>query len=160
MQRWFLVAVLSATACVGTSIPRDGAAVVTAIVDGDTIDVELVGGGAERVRLIGIDTPETHHPERPVECLGPEAAARTTNLVPPGTVVMLSRDREARDAYGRLLAYVTRTSDDLFVNLALVEEGLARPLPIEPNVLHRAAIAAAAQRAALAGLGLWTVCTG
>ena len=76
------------------------------VVDGDTIDVEL-GGHAERVRLLGIDTPETDEPGKPVQCYGKEAsAAHQAELLPAGTAVRLERDVEARDRYGRLLAYV------------------------------------------------------
>ena len=91
-------------------------------------------------RLLGIDTPETVHPERPVECFGPEASARTAALVPPGTAVRLERDVEARDRYDRVLVYVFRAADGLFVNRALVEEGYARTLwiPPEPGVPRRA----------------------
>ncbi len=70
------------------------------------------------MRLIGIDTPETRRPPTsPSQCFGPEASARTTELLPAGTVVRLERDVEARDRYDRLLAYVYRVADGLFVNL-------------------------------------------
>ena len=85
-----------------------GAATVVRAVDGDTLVVTLATGGTETVRLIGVDTPETVAPRRPVECFGPEAAAALAALVPPGTEVRLSRDVEPRDRYDRLLAYVHR----------------------------------------------------
>ncbi|MFN8016836.1 MAG: thermonuclease family protein [Acidimicrobiales bacterium] len=135
----------------------DGAATVVRAVDGDTIDVRL-GGATERVRLLGIDTPETVKPDTPVQCFGPEASARTKHLLPPGTVVVLQRDQEARDRYGRLLAYVTRRRDGLFVNRALVADGYARTLSIEPNTAHRPDLAAAEATARGAGRGLWGSC--
>jgi micrococcal nuclease len=136
-----------------------GAAVVTRVVDGDTLRVRLAGR-EERIRLIGIDTPESVKPGTPVECFAKESAARTTALVPPGTTVRLVRDIEARDRYGRLLAYVYRLSDDLFVNLALATDGYAAPLTIPPNVAHADEFAAAAGQARRGRRGLWAACGG
>jgi micrococcal nuclease len=132
---------------------------VVDVVDGDTIDVEL-GDATERVRLLGIDTPETVKPDAPVECFGPEASARTKALLPHDTAVVLQRDQEARDRFGRLLAYVWRRADGLFVNRSLVADGYARTLSIEPNVAHRADLARARGEAAGAHLGLWGTCPG
>jgi micrococcal nuclease len=132
-------------------------AVVVDVIDGDTIDVD-VDGRATRVRLIGIDTPETKVPDQAPECQGPEASAHTLALLPPGTFVRLERDTEPRDDYGRTLAYVHRATDGLFVNLDLVERGLATPLSIEPNTTHRATFVAAAAAAETAGRGLWGAC--
>jgi micrococcal nuclease len=134
-------------------------AVVERVVDGDTLELEI-GGRHERVRLIGIDTPESVDPRRPVECFGPEAARHTAALVPPGTAVFVERDVEPRDDYGRLLVYLRRASDGLFVNIDLVEKGYAEPLRIEPNTLHAASIVAAARDAQRAGRGLWGACDG
>lgn len=134
-------------------------AVVVGVVDGDTIDVD-VDGRRERVRLIGIDTPETLKPDTPVECYGPEATARATELLPASSPVRLERDIEPRDAYGRLLAYVYRAADGMFVNLQLVAGGFARPLPFEPNTAHAGEFAAAAAAAQSQSLGLWAACTG
>lgn len=131
-------------------------AVIDHVVDGDTVDVRI-DGHTERVRLIGINTPETKAPRRPVECYGPEASALTTLLLPAGTGVRLERDAEARDDYGRLLAYVQR-SDGLFVNLELVRQGAAVVLSIRPNTAYAAAIAAAADEARRARRGLWGAC--
>ncbi len=137
--------------------PSDGTATVHTVVDGDTITVSIAGR-RETVRLIGVDTPESVHPTKPVECFGPESSAFTSSLLPEGTAVRLVRDIEARDIYGRLLAYVTRADDGLFVNLALLEQGMAVPLSIEPNSTHQRVFAEAAHRAATAGLGLWGAC--
>lgn len=157
------LAVLSASACRasgdGTGAAPAPAAVVTGVVDGDTIDVR-VQGRRERVRLIGIDTPETVRPDAPVECFGPEASAHTAELLAVGTPVRLVRDVEARDDYGRLLAYVYRASDDLFVNLELVRAGLARPFPFPPNVTFADDFVEAAREAQASGRGLWSACAG
>ena len=142
-------------------LPDGGAALratVTHVVDGDTVDLRTPGGDTERGRLLGIDTPETVKPNAPVGCYGPEASARTKSLLPPGTPVLVQRDEEARDRYGRLLVYLWRARDGLFVNGSLVTDGFARILSIEPNTAHRADLGAAASAARAAGRGLWGTC--
>ena len=134
-----------------------GAAEVVRVVDGDTIVVRL-DGAEERVRLLGIDTPESVDPRSPVECFGKEAAAHTASLLPPGTPVRLVRDVEARDRYERLLAYVYRIDDGTFVNLRLVEDGYAAVLTYPPNVAHADEFVAAAGEARESGRGLWSAC--
>ena len=134
-------------------LPAGTDATVDRVVDGDT----LVASG-RRVRLIGIDTPETVKPDSPVECYGPEASAATKALLPKGTKVRLVRDVEAKDRYDRDLAYVYRASDGLFVAAYLVREGFAKPLSIKPNTAHRAELAALSAGATAAGRGLWSAC--
>ena len=136
---------------------QPGDATITRVVDGDTVQVEI-GGHKEKVRLIGIDTPESVKPNTPVQCFALQASARTKALLPPGTPVRLVSDVEARDRYGRLLAYVYRARDDLFVNRDLVDEGFAVPYTLPPNVAHADEFVAAAGRARDAGLGLWGQC--
>ncbi|CAN5686185.1 hypothetical protein BH10ACT1_BH10ACT1_01770 [soil metagenome] len=133
-------------------------ATVTHVVDGDTVDLAFAGGAVERGRLLGIDTPETVKPNAPIDCFGPEASARTKVLLSEGTAVLVQRDAEARDRYGRLLVYVWRRSDGLFVNASLVTDGFARTLSIAPNTSHRADLAIASAAAAEAGRGLWGAC--
>jgi micrococcal nuclease len=140
-------------------LPAAPNATVVRAVDGDTIEVRI-GDSDVRVRLIGIDTPETKKPNTPVQCYGPEASAFTEHTLPPGESVVLVRDREARDDYGRLLAYVYRASDGLFVNLDLAVRGLARPLTIAPNDAYAVEFVAAARAAEAADLGLWGACSG
>jgi micrococcal nuclease len=153
-----LSAVLALDGCRQPEGPAPPAnAVVTSVVDGDTIVVR-VGGGVEHVRLIGIDTPETVAPTKPVMCFGKEASAETTALLPAGTAVELVRDVEPRDDYGRLLAYVYRAADGLFVNLRLAEDGLADALSIAPNTTHADAFRAAVAAARAARRGLWGAC--
>lgn len=137
-----------------TPLPGGTDASVERVVDGDT----LVLAGGTRVRLIGVDTPETVAPDKPVECFGPQASAATKALLPRGTAVRLVRDREARDRYQRDLAYVYRASDGLFVAGYLVREGFARPLSIKPNVAHRAELARWSDQARAERLGLWGAC--
>jgi micrococcal nuclease len=141
-----------------------GAAVVEHHVDGDTLDV-LVDGREERVRLTGIDTPEVAHegstnrPGNDAECFGDAAAAHIVDLLPLGTEVRLVRDVVARDDYGRLLAYIFRLSDDLFVNESMVRDGFAQPLTIPPNVAYAETFVAAARAAEADDIGLWSSCT-
>jgi micrococcal nuclease len=153
-----VVAAGSLAGCSRVEPLDDGRARIERPVDGDTVVVDL-GGRRETVRLLGIDTPETVDPDRPTECFGPESSARLAELLPPGTAVRLERDAEARDRYGRLLAYLHRADDDLFVNLTLVEEGYAEVLIIEPNGAYRSALRTAETAAREGGAGLWSACS-
>jgi micrococcal nuclease len=152
-----LWALLHSATTPSRSIPASARGVIVRVVDGDTV-VVAVAGHHETVRLIGIDTPETVKPNHPVDCYGPQASARTKSLLPPRTAVIIEQDREARDRYGRLLAYVTRASDGLFVNLELADGGYARALPITPNTAHAETFAAAVAGAQGQRLGLWGAC--
>ena len=127
------------------------------VVDGDTVDID-VDGRTERVRLIGVNTPETKHPTKPIECFGPEASAYLKQLLPRGTAVRIERDVEARDRYGRLLLYLYLGSNDLFINLDLVSRGYGTPMSIEPNTFHRNDFVRAAAQAEAANVGLWKAC--
>jgi len=149
----------SATAgsATGSTVTDPAVGAIERVADGDTVIVDI-GGGEETVRLIGIDTPETVKPNTPVECYGPEASALTKSLLAEGTAVRLVRDVEPRDAYGRLLAYVYRVDDEMFVNLHLVEVGAAVPLTFEPNTTYADRFVDAAATAERAGLGLWGAC--
>ena len=118
------------------TVTSPNSATMERVVDGDTIDI-AIGGNTERVRLIGINTPETKHPTKGVECFGPEASAYTQQLLPAGTALRVERDIEARDKYGRLLLYVYRMPDNLFVNYELAAQGYADTLSIEPNIMYR-----------------------
>lgn len=136
-----------------------GRAVVVEVVDGDTVELDL-GRGRERVRLLGIDAPESVHPTLPVQCFGPEASAQLTRLLPPGTVVRVERDHEARDRYDRLLLYLYRADDDLFVNDWLLANGLADTSFYEPNTTRAPELRRARSRARSTATGLWGACDG
>ena len=160
MLRALALAVLVAAlaGCSEADIRAAGAGVgrevrVQRVVDGDT----LVIAGGERVRLIGIDTPETKKPGSPVECFGRRASAFTERLV-EGRRVRLVRDVEERDRFGRLLAYVYRGSDDLFVNAELVRRGYATPATFPPNVRYAERFARLGREARQANRGLWSAC--
>jgi micrococcal nuclease len=135
---------------------RELRARVVRVVDGDTIRVAL-GGRVERVRYIGIDTPESVKPDTPAQCFAHKAAAANARLVAHRRV-RLVLDVEPRDRFGRLLAYVYRLPDGLFVNAALVRGGYARTLTIPPNVRFAERFRALAVQARRAGRGLWSAC--
>jgi micrococcal nuclease len=159
-----LFAVIAAVALHGLAGPgeeRPGrhatvAARVTRVVDGDTVKV-AIGGRRDTVRYIGVDTPETHRPGTPVQCFGQAATEYNRRLV-AGRAVVLRTDAEPRDRYGRLLAYVYRRGDGLFVNAALVREGFAAILTIPPNVAHATELVRLERRARQAGEGRWREC--
>ena len=130
---------------------------ILTVIDGDTVDIEI-NGRTERVRLIGVNTPETKHPTKPIECFGPEASAYMTQLLPKGTDVRIERDTEARDRYGRMLLYLYRNSDNLFINLDLISRGYGTPMSIEPNTFHRNDFVHAAALAEASNVGLWKAC--
>jgi micrococcal nuclease len=130
--------------------------VVTRVVDGDTVHVR-VAGHDETVRYIGMDTPETVKPNTPLQCFGKAASAANRQLV-AGAPVELRLDAEPRDRYGRLLAYVYRRRDGLFVNAALVRGGFATILTIPPNLGHAAELAKLERGARAARRGLWRSC--
>ncbi len=129
-------------------------ATVTRVVDGDTV-VASIGGGEEYVRYIGVDTPETVKPGTPVQCYG-QPASHFNHALVEGRRVRLVFDRERRDRYGRLLAYVYLGRR--FVNALLVQRGYARTLTIYPNVAHAALFARLQAAAGRAGRGLWSAC--
>ena len=165
---WILIVVLAAAYGYGrrqdgggaagsaTPVGTASSAPVVRVVDGDTIQIRL-GDRKERVRLIGVDTPETVKPNTPVQCFGRKASAETHRLL-DGRRVRLVPDVEPRDRYGRLLAYVYRLPDGLFVNAELARRGYARQMTIPPNVRfadHFRMLVAQARRA---GRGLWSAC--
>jgi micrococcal nuclease len=138
----------------GAGTAREGT--VVRVVDGDTIRVRL-GGVEERVRYIGVDTPESVKPGTPVQCFAKAASAFNTRMV-AGRRVRLVGDAEARDRYGRLLAYVYREPDGLFVNAELVRRGYAHTMTIPPNVRYAGRFSALARSARQGARGLWAAC--
>jgi micrococcal nuclease len=131
---------------------------VVRVIDGDTILVRGAGGRIEDVRLLGIDTPETVDPRKPVQCYGPQASAFAKHLE-TGRAVTLTYDRELHDRYGRFLAYVWLAGKrPVFVNALLVQRGYARSYPFAPNTAHAALFAELERSAAVAGTGLWRAC--
>jgi micrococcal nuclease len=144
----------------GAPLRGDGSATgegrVVKVVDGDTIGV-IMAGRREKVRYIGVDTPETKHPTKGLQCYGRAASAFNRRLV-GGERVRIVRDVEERDRYGRLLAYVYRLRDELFVNAELARLGYAQPLAIAPDIRYAPRFTALAREARRAGRGLWSAC--
>lgn len=151
---------LAACPAEDASAPSDpGSATVEFVIDGDTVDL-IIDGQEERVRLIGIDTPESVSRDVPVQCFGAEASDALTGLLPPGTDVRIERDAEARDRFGRLLLYLYRADDDLFVNRWMLEQGFADTLFFEPNTSFEGPFTRVRNDARADGRGLWSACDG
>ena len=125
---------------------------VQKVIDGDTVEIQYEGKPT-KVRLIGVDTPETVHPHKPVQVFGKEASAFIRNLL-MGESVYLRFDREMRDKYGRLLAYLYRAPDGLFVNLEIVRQGYGQAYTRYP-FKHMELFRHYEHRAREARKGLW-----
>ncbi len=124
---------------------------VTRVVDGDTIEIE----GGQKVRYIGINTPETVDPRKPVQCFGAEAKKRNEELA-QGKYVRLEKDVGDKDKYGRLVRYVY--AGDVFVNLVLVKEGFASSYTYPPDVKYQNQFLEAERKAREQKHGLWGAC--
>lgn len=124
---------------------------VVRVIDGDTIEIE----GGEMVRYIGIDTPETVDPRKPVQCFGVEASHKNKELV-DGKMARLEKDITERDKYNRLLRYVW--VGDIFVNLELVKQGFAFSYTYPPDVKYQDLFVKAQEEAREARQGLWNSC--
>lgn len=145
-----------ATAAPGAAPAAAGGvtALVTSDVDGDTVHVRL-GGRDEKVRFIGVNTPEVSWYGREGECYGPAAALYTRRRL-VGQTVHLVFDVRQRDVYGRLLAYVY-VGRELF-NLTLVRRGYATNDPVPPDTRMEDVFASAETVAKAGGVGLWSAC--
>lgn len=128
---------------------------VTSVVDGDTLKINM-NGTVETLRLIGIDTPETVDPRKPVQCFGTEASNRAKTLL-SGQKVRIESDstQDTRDKYGRLLVYAYR-EDGLFFNKSMVADGYAYEYTYDNPYKYQAEFKAAQQAAKTAGKGLWS----
>ena len=134
---------------------------VIRVVDGDTIEVE-VNAKAEKIRYIGVNTPETVDPRRPVQCFGKEASNENKRLV-EGKEVILEKDVSETDKFKRLLRYVYLPLDDgttLFVNDYLVREGFAQVDTFPPDVKYQQRFLEAQKDARYNNMGLWAKCKG
>lgn len=135
--------------------PRTNLVIVTRVVDGDTIIADI-NGAQEKIRLIGVDTPETVDPRKPVQCFGKEASAFTKNLL-EGKEVRLEHDSSQgdRDKYGRLLRYVF-LPDDTFINKEIIAQGYGHEYTYRTPYQHQADFRVAERSARETQRGLWS----
>ena len=134
-----------------TTQQQTNTVLVTRVIDGDTIEIE----GGLSVRYIGIDTPETVDPRKPVQCFGVEATNKNKELV-SGKRVRLEKDVSEIDKYGRLLRYIY--VGDTFVNLELVKQGFAYSSTYPPDVKYQSQFTEAQRQAKEQNKGLWGSC--
>ncbi len=145
---WLVLLCASAPAS-ATEPALDGT--VVRVVDGDTIHVKI-GARVEKVRYIGVNTPELHHPKRGEEPGGREALELNRQLT-AGKRARLELDVQQRDRYRRLLAYVW--VGDVMVNADLVRRGYAQVMTVPPNVRYQELFLKLQRDARQAGRGLW-----
>lgn len=131
-----------------TTVSNKQTVKVIRVIDGDTIEIE----GGQKVRYIGIDTPETVHPSKPVQCYGKEASDKNKELV-EGKTVELEKDISETDKYGRLLRYVW--IENLLINEFLVQEGYAQSSSYPPDIKYQESFLEAQKKAREEGKGLW-----
>lgn len=146
-----IIAAKTETTSQSTAEAQSSAVKVARVIDGDTIEIE----GGQRIRLIGIDTPETVNPRVPVACFGKEASDKTKSLL-EGKSVTLEKDVSETDTYGRLLRYVFL--DTLFVNDYLVRQGFAQVSTYPPDVKYQNQFQEAQKEARDNNRGLWSAC--
>ncbi len=144
--------VSNTTVRASSTLPDGSVVLVVRVVDGDTIELET----GEKVRYIGVNTPETVSPKKPVECFGKEASNKNKELV-TGQKVQLVKDVSESDRYGRLLRYVY-LPDGTFVNLKLVQEGFAYADTFPPDVKYSKLFVTAQKQAQMQKAGLWEKC--
>lgn len=126
--------ILILTGCTNNPSTSGLSAKVIDVVDGDTIKVQFADGQKETIRLLLVDTPETKHPDKPVQPFGPEASAFAKDTL-LGKNIEVELDVSERDKYGRLLAYIW--IDGKMFNEMLLENGLARVAYVyPPNVKY------------------------
>ena len=133
---------------------------VVRVIDGDTIELE----DKQKLRYIGMDTPELHDPRKPVQCFAQEAYEKNKELV-EGKVVILEKDGSEKDRYGRLLRYVylpqqekETTSSGFMINDYLVRQGFAHSVSYPPDIKYQEQFSSAQTEAREKNLGLWNLC--
>lgn len=151
LRRAHLFALLFTLLAAGSAGSGSIEGTVVRVVDGDTIDVQLADR-VEKIRYIGVNSPEIHHPIKGEQPGGREAAEVNRRLV-GGRHVRLELDVRARDRYGRLLAYVW--TGDTMVNAELVRLGYAQVMTVPPNVRYQKLFVKLQREARDAHRGLW-----
>ena len=134
-------------------------ALVKRVIDGDTIELE----SGQKVRYIGIDTPELHNPKNNIQCFGEEAKSINQKLV-EGKIIRLEKDVSETDQYNRLLRYVflpdtnNASSSGLFINQFLIEEGYALIATFPPDIKYAEFFRKKQKLAKDKNIGLWKQC--
>ena len=131
----------------------DGPYPVTRVIDGDTLTITR-NGDTERIRLIGVDTPELHDPRKPVECYAQQASDYTKSLQEQQIYLETDPTQDSIDRYGRTLAYVWTEARRL-INYDLIAEGYAHEYTYNDPYRYQSKFRAAQQHAQSAQSGLW-----
>lgn len=131
---------------------------VKRVIDGDTIEIET----GQKVRYIGMDTPELHDPRKPIQCFAQEAYLKNKELI-EGKTIRLEKDISETDKYGRLLRYIylqenNATTEAIFINNYLVENGYAFVATFPPDVKFAGLFVQSQQKARNNHAGLWNNC--
>lgn len=127
---------------------------VTEVVDGDTVRVKMKNGEIKKVRMIGVDTPESVHSDSSKNCEEGKIASDYTKSLLTGKNVYLEYDVDIEDNYGRTLAYIY-LEDETFVNGLLIEKGYAKTMSIKPNVKYEGLLKQKELKAQLSNIGFW-----
>lgn len=132
---------------------------VLRVVDGDTFIGQFPSGAEDRVRLIGVDSPEAVQPNAPVECFGPAASEYARGRI-EGKVVLTAMDVSETDRFGRRLRYVwfSENATTTFLNAELVLRGYARASAFPPDIAHERLLGELEREARASGAGLWNAC--
>lgn len=154
-----LLSTLGGLAPAAAAQPATLPATVVNVVDGDTADVQFEDGRTERIRLIGIDTPETVDPRKPVQCFGREASAHAHDLLDDQSIaVELDASQGERDIYGRMLAYLWLSSGRDFGEV-MIADGFAHEYTYNLPYAHIEAYKSAQAQAIASQVGLWSPAT-
>jgi len=135
-------------------------ALVVKVIDGDTIEIET----GERVRFIGVDTPETVHPKKSIQCYGREASNKMKSLL-SNKWIYLEKDVSETDRYGRLLRYIylpnlNNPTEAIFIDEYLIENGYGKVITYPPDVKYHDKLLVAQKNAQAENRGLWQKCQG
>ena len=159
IRRTFAIVAVAVTLWAPVAQAQSVTGTIVRVVDGDTVDVR-VDGKVERIRIIGLDTPETVDPRKAVQCFGREASAHGKELLPIGTPVTLEADptQDARDRYGRMLAFIiVETEPGTTINYTreMIAGGYGHHYVYRHPSLYADAFALAQDDAQAGGFGLW-----
>lgn len=156
MKKFLIFIIFSAALIAGVIVGQPKVYEVTRVVDGDTIVIDM-DGEKETLRLIGVDTPETKHPKKPVECYGPEASEYVVQSL-LGRHVGLEHDgsQGERGRYGRLLVYVYLNEQNF--NETLVRQGYAKEYTYSKPYKYQKKFVEAQREAISEEVGMWKQC--